>query len=98
MAPENRALKIGRDLPRPSPDDVRVIGISEYKAASACLVEAFMEDEAIRYCIDTPDTAHFSPERKQKLYVDNMDYVTAAHIYNGLVTTIGPNHASVAIW
>lgn len=82
----------------PSPGDVRVVGISEYKEASACLCEAFVNDEAIRYCIDTPDMAHFSSERKRKLYEENMDYVTAAHIHNGLVTTIGPNYASVAIW
>jgi hypothetical protein len=98
MAPGDQAFMKGQRHLRPSPDDVRVIGISEYKEASACLVEAFMEDLAIRYCIDTPDMAHLSAERKQKLYVENMDYVTAAHVYNGLVTTIGSNYASVAIW
>ena len=98
MALGDQAIMKGKRQLRPSPDDVRVIGISEYKEASACLVEAFKEDLAIRYCIDTPDMAHHSAERKQKLYVENMDYVTAAHVYNGLVTTIGSNYASVAIW
>ena len=72
--------------------------MSEYKQASATLCEAFMEDDVIRYPIDTPDMEISSRERKHGLYVETMDYVTAAHIQSGLVTTMGPNYASVAIW
>lgn len=79
-------------------EDVRVIGISEYKAAAQCLAEAFATDEVARYFIDTDDMAKYSEEYKWKLHVDILNYVTAAHCYKGIVTTIGPDYDAVALW
>ena len=39
-----------------------------------------------------------SPEDKWKLHVDIMTYAVAMHCLNGLVTTIGPEYDSVALW
>lgn len=79
-------------------EEVRIIGISEYKEAAECLAQAFGTDAVARYFFDTPDMAKYSEEFKWKLHVDIMRYITAAHCYKGLVTTIGPNHDAVALW
>ena len=97
MAPEQKSSS-NRDVSVHVSYDVRVVNMCEYKKAAACLAEAFADDAAIRYPIDTRDMAHYSEEYKRKLHDETMEYVCAAHIYNGLVTTMGPNHASVAIW
>lgn len=39
-----------------------------------------------------------TPEDKWKLHVDIMTYAVAMHCLNGLVTTIGPEYDSVALW
>ncbi|EAA32732.3 hypothetical protein GE21DRAFT_5696 [Neurospora crassa] len=39
-----------------------------------------------------------TPEAKWKLHVDIMTYAVAMHCLNGLVTTIGPEYDSVALW
>jgi hypothetical protein len=85
----------------PSPassEEVRIVGIAEYEQAARCLSEAFALDEVARYFIDTDDTAAYSEEYKWKLHCDIIRYITAAHCYKGIVTTIGPNYDAVALW
>jgi hypothetical protein len=77
---------------------VRTFTISEYKAAAQCLAEAFATDEVARYFIDTEDMSSYSEEYKWKLHCDILRYAVAAHCYNGIVTTIGPNYDAVALW
>jgi hypothetical protein len=85
--------------PLPSDEsEVRIIGISEYKEAAQCLAEAFAADMVARYFIDTDDMAGCSEEYKWKLHSDILRYITAAHCYNGMVTTIGPDYDAVALW
>ncbi|KAI9847771.1 MAG: hypothetical protein M1838_000770 [Thelocarpon superellum] len=79
-------------------DDVRVVAINEHKEAAACLAEAFADDEAILYPFTAADMTQHTNEYKRKLHNEMMEYLTAAHIFNGLVTTVGPSYASVAIW
>jgi len=79
-------------------EQVREIGISEYTEAAQCLAEAFAVDDVARYFIDTEDMAAYSEEYKWKLHVDILRYITAAHCYKGIVTTIGPDYDAVALW
>ncbi len=77
---------------------VRVLGISECREAGLSLAHSFAADELSRYLLDADDMAGLSPEYKWRLHVDIMTYVVAAHCYNGLVTTIGPDYDAVALW
>jgi len=79
-------------------EEVRVVSIAEYEQAAQCLAEAFASDEVARYFIDTDDMAAYSEEYKWKLHTDIIRYITAAHCYTGIVTTIGPNYDAVALW
>lgn len=79
-------------------DSVRVISIEEYKEAALCLAEAFAEDDVARYFIDVPDREHWSEEDRWSLHVGILEYVTYAHCLKGLVTTVGPNYGTVALW
>lgn len=79
-------------------EQVREIGISEYAEAAQCLAEAFAVDDVARYFIDTEDMAAYSEEYKWRLHVDILRYITAAHCYKGIVTTIGPDYDAVALW
>ena len=81
----------------PLPEGVRVVTTSEYKQAAACLAEAFAEDEAVRYPVDTPDRVHWTEQEKWDLHVEILEYITYAHILKGLVTTVG-NFEAVALW
>lgn len=78
-------------------DEIRTLGISEYKEAAQCLAEAFAVDNVARYFLDVPDSNR-TEEKKWQLHVKNLEYVVAAHCYNGIVTTIGPDHDAVALW
>jgi len=91
-------LEKKRSLSPTSSEEVRVIGISEYEQAAQSLAEAFAVDEVARYFIDTPDMEGYSEEYKHKLHCSILRYVTAAHCYNGIVTTIGPDYDAVALW
>ncbi|RDW80472.1 acetyltransferase-2 [Coleophoma crateriformis] len=84
--------------PAASSDEVRVVGIAEYKHAAQSLAEAFKVDDVARYLVDTPDMATYSEEYKWKLHCDILRYITAAHCYKGIVTTIGPDYDAVALW
>ncbi|KAG4424655.1 hypothetical protein IFR04_002188 [Cadophora malorum] len=91
-------LEKKRSLSPSSDEEVRVLGISEYEQAAQCLAEAFAVDEVARYFIDTDDMVTYSEEYKYKMHCDILRYITAAHCYKGIVTTIGPNYDAVALW
>ena len=91
-------LEKKRSLSPPDQSEVRILGISEYTEAAQCLAEAFAVDEVARYFIDTDDMATYSEEHKWNLHYDILRYAVAAHCYNGIVTTIGPNYDAVALW
>jgi hypothetical protein len=77
---------------------VRIVKRSEYKAAAACLAEAFVDDHVIRYPIDTPDRAHWTKAKLFNLHRQIMEYVTYANGIKGLVTAVGEGFDCVALW
>jgi ribosomal protein S18 acetylase RimI-like enzyme len=77
---------------------IRIVDPSEYREAAASLAEAFREDHAVRYSIDTPDRAHWTEEERFNLHRQAFEYITYAHCLKGLVTTIGENYGCVALW
>jgi hypothetical protein len=81
----------------PLSNGVRVVTAAEYKLAAACLAEAFVQDDVLRYPIDVPDREHWTEEQKWALHVEILEYITYAHILKGLVTTVGDFEA-VALW
>ena len=91
-------LEKQRSLSPESMEEVREVGIAEFEQAAQCLSEAFAVDEVARYFVDTDDMAQYSEEVKYKLHCDIIRYITAAHCYKGIVTTIGPNFDAVALW
>ncbi|KAF6809769.1 putative n-acetyltransferase [Colletotrichum sojae] len=92
-------VELKRSLVPPKWEDtVRVIGISECKEAGLSLAHSFAADDLSQYLLDADDMANYSAEQKWKLHVDIMTYIAAAHCYNGIVTTIGPDHDAVALW
>ena len=91
-------LEKKRSLSPESTEEARVLGIAEYEQAAQCLAEAFAVDEVARYFIDTDDMASYSEEYKWKLHHDILRYITAAHCYKGIVTTIGSDYDAVALW
>ena len=94
----NPTLEKKRTLSPVSAEEVRVLGIGEYEQAAKCLAEAFAVDEVARYFIDPDDMASYSEEYKWKMHCDIIRYITAAHCYKGIVTTIGPDYDAVALW
>jgi len=93
-----RLVKASPNAAVPCPaDSVRVVTLSEYKEAAACLAEAFGTDDVARYFVDVPDRAHWTEEQKWALHVEILEYITYAHILKGLVTTVG-NFEAVALW
>lgn len=87
-----------RSLSPTSAEEVRVVGIKDFEHAAQCLSEAFAVDEVARYFVDTDDMAKYPETIKYKLHCDIIRYMTAAHCYEGIVTTIGPNFDAVALW
>ncbi|ORY65312.1 uncharacterized protein BCR38DRAFT_195089 [Pseudomassariella vexata] len=85
-------------IPEKWEDHVRAIGINEYKEAALSLAQAFATDDLAQYLLDAEDMSSYSDEAKWRLHVDIMNYIVAAHCYNGLVTTIGPDYEGVALW
>lgn len=83
----------------PAPtEEVRVVSIEDFEEAAQCLSEAFAVDEVARYFVDTDDMSTCAEEYKYKVHCNILRYLTAAHCYKGLVTTIGPNYDAVALW
>ncbi|RMY67599.1 hypothetical protein D0862_15067 [Hortaea werneckii] len=77
---------------------VRILQLHEWKAASLSLAEAFAEDPTSLYFLNTPDTIHWNPSQKWHLHLRMMEYITYAHLLQGLVLSSGPNYASIALW
>jgi Ser-tRNA(Ala) deacylase AlaX len=79
-------------------EEVRTVSISECEGVAQCLAEAFAVDEVSRYFVDTPDMANVTEAVKWKLHYNIMRYLTAAHCYKGIVTTVGEDYGAVALW
>ncbi|KAK6828597.1 cyclopropane-fatty-acyl-phospholipid synthase [Apiospora arundinis] len=84
-------------------DQVRAIGIAEYKEAALSLAQAFASDDLARYLVGAEGegdgvAAGTADETKWRLHVDIMNYIVAAHCYSGVVTTIGADYDGVALW
>jgi hypothetical protein len=79
-------------------DQVRVVEISEYKAAALSLAESFRHDHTTEYFCNTPDTVHWTEQEKWELHLSMMEYITYAHCLKGLVMTIGEGYGGVALW
>lgn len=79
-------------------DQVRVVGMGEYKAAALSLAQAFKDDDVSMYFVETEEVKHWTQQEKWDLHLSIMEYLVYAHILKGLVTTVGPNYASVALW
>lgn len=71
--------------------------MKDYKKAARCLADAFAADEVARYLVDTDDMEGYGEEYKMRLHTEILEYVTAAHVLKGVVTTIGDFDA-VALW
>lgn len=78
--------------------EIRVVSPSEYKEAAQCLAEAFKEDHVVRYAVDCPDNTHWTEQQRWEVFTQMMEYITYATCLKGLVTTVGPNYDSVALW
>ncbi|ROT41824.1 acetyltransferase [Sodiomyces alkalinus F11] len=100
--PDNLSTLLDKRRPSLVPpsweDTVRVIGMAECKEAGLSLAHAFAADHLSQYLLDADDMAAYPPERKWKLHVDIMTYITASHCCAGIATTIGPDHDSIALW
>ncbi len=79
-------------------DQVRIVGLHEYKEAALTLAHAFKNDDVAMYFIETGDVDHWTRDQKWDLHVCILEYLVYGHILKGLVTTIGPNYDSVALW
>ncbi|KAK8052106.1 hypothetical protein PG993_003491 [Apiospora rasikravindrae] len=79
-------------------DQVRAIGIAEYKEAALSLAQAFASDDLARYLVDAEGGGDGDETLKWRLHVDIMNYIVAAHCYSGVVTTIGADYDGVALW
>lgn len=79
-------------------DSVRVLELSECKAAGLSLAHAFADDDLAQYLVDSDDMTDVSAEDKWKIHVDIFTYMVAATCYNGIATTIGPDYEGVALW
>ncbi|KAK4949003.1 hypothetical protein LTR10_012376 [Elasticomyces elasticus] len=77
---------------------VRVLQLHEWKEATDSLAEAFAVDHTCTYFLNTPDTKHWTEEKKWNLHVDMMSYIVYAHLMKGLVVSAGPNYDCVALW
>lgn len=77
---------------------VRQLPESEYLGAGLTLAQAFEDDQLARYFVDTPDRSHWTKEEKWDLHLNIMQCLTFAHCIRGLVTTVGEDYGSVALW
>ena len=94
-----RIVELKRSLvPARWEDTVRGIGMTECTAAALSLSHAFAADDYAKYIVDSDDSNGLSAEEKWRLHVDINTYAVAAHVYSGMVTTIGPDYESVALW
>lgn len=85
-------------VPPATHKQVRIVQKHEYKEVALTLAQAFKDDDVAMYFIETGDTSHWSQKEKWDLHVCILEYLVYGHILKGLVTTIGPNYDSVALW
>ncbi|KAK4227856.1 puromycin N-acetyltransferase [Podospora fimiseda] len=78
-------------------DTVRTLTMANCKDAGMTLSHAFATDDYVQYLVDTSDGPR-DEETKWKLHVDILTYTVASHVLSGLVTTVGPDFDSVALW
>lgn len=81
-----------------SNDKVRIVGVEDYKQAALTLAEAFYDDDVAFYFLDVPDNGGKTREDLWPLHLEILEYIVLAHIYNGLVLSVGDNHEGVALW
>jgi len=79
-------------------EKVRVLGIEDYKQAAYTLAEAFFDDDVAFYFLETPDNGGKTREELWSLHLEILEYIVCAHIYNGLVLSVGEHHEGVALW
>ncbi|KAB5523971.1 acetyltransferase [Coniochaeta sp. 2T2.1] len=79
-------------------DSVRVLNISECKAAGLSLAHAFADDDLAQYLVNPDDVADLPAEDKWKIHVDFYTYMVAATCCNGVAIAIGPDYEGVALW
>lgn len=92
-------VELKRTLVPPSWDAAaRRVGMSECKEVGLSLAHSFAADDLSQYLVDADDMTHLSHEEKWRLHVDIMTYIAAAHLMKGVVTTIGSEFDSVAVW
>lgn len=77
---------------------VRILQLHEWKPASLSLASAFFSDPSSQYFLNTPDTVHWPASQKWSVHLHMMEYITYAHLLQGLVISAGPNYASIALW
>ncbi len=90
-----------------------MVGMSECREAALTLAHAFAADDYARYLLDDAggdthgggggggggggrDLA--AEEDRWRLHVDILMYTVASHCMSGLVTAVGPECDSVALW
>lgn len=77
---------------------VRVLQLHEWKEAALSLAESFAEDHSSMYFLETPDTAHWTEQKKWDLHLQMMEYIVYAHLLKGLVVSTGPNYDCIGLW
>ena len=85
------------DLLASTHDKVRIVDISEYREAADALALCFKEDHVAKYFLFDNVTEPWT-EATYAIHVQIMRYITYAHCSKGLVTTVGSNYDSVALW
>ena len=85
------------DLSASTHDKVRIVDISEHKEAARALAVSFKEDLVAKYFLFDDVTEPWT-EATYNLHVQIFNYIVYAHCMKGLVTTVGPNYDSVALW
>lgn len=80
-------------------DRIRIVDAEDYKKAAHCLAESFLNDDLGQYFLHTGDGEFKGwTEKARELHNKIYEYITYAHCLKGLVTTIGPDYDSVALW
>jgi len=77
---------------------IRNTSMGETKNVAKTLLAAFEQDHVMRYFVDTPDAASDSEEKKLRRLRKVLELTTAFHIECGVVTTVGSDYDSVALW
>jgi len=78
-------------------DSVRTVRMSEYREVGLSLAHSFATDHLSLYLLGADDMAHLTPEQKWKIHLDLMTSTSVATLLKGVITTVGPEHDSVAL-